>query len=141
MEYLLGSIVTLIVLFILQKNLSKTITEQDPIDIRYRQSHIFQMVKPFLSFETTRKKIRSQSSIHQDKMHVRVIIIDNQVFWILENVLYVADQVDGMIDKETTKPVDTINMDKVQLEKMIFIVETLTEGKSDEDWDTRNQGI
>lgn len=138
MEYLLGSIVTLIVLFILQSNLRKISEDFDPVTIRYRQSHIFQMVKPFLDFDAPPPKKRTQSFVYEEKMHVRVVLMDQQAYWILNNVLFVADEVDGMIDKETTRPVDTIAMDKVQLEKMIFIVEALTEGKSDENWDTGN---
>lgn len=138
MEYLVGSVVTLIVLFVLRNKLSKTTLASDPIVIKYRQSHIFQMVKPFLDLSPVKAKKKTQSYMHEEKMHVRVILVDSQAYWILNNVLFVADEVDGMIDKESTRPVDTINMDKVQLDKMIFIVETLTEGKSDEDWDSRN---
>lgn len=141
MEYLLGSVVTLIVLYILRQRLFKIEKEKEPISIKYSQTHVFQMVKPFLDFYPIREKKRTQTSVYEDKMHVRVILMDQQAYWILNNVLFVADEVDGEIDKETTRPVDTINMDKVQLEKMIFIVETLTEGEKDEDWDTRNKGI
>ena len=138
MEYLVGSVVTLIVLFVLRNKLSKTTLTADPILIKYRQSHIFQMVKPFLDLSTVKAKRKTQSYMHEEKMHVRVILVDRQAYWILNNVLFVADEVDGMIDKESTRPVDTISMDKVQLDKMIFIVEALTEGKSDEDWNPRN---
>jgi hypothetical protein len=96
------------------------------------------MVKPFLDLNAPRRRQKTQSSVYEDKMHVKVVLVGDEAYWILNNVLFVANEIDGMIDKETTRPVDTMGMDKVQLDKMIFIVETLTEGKSDEDWDTRN---
>ena len=138
MEYLLGSIITILAIIFLKGRLA-TIAEQSfPLEIKYRQSHIFQMVKPFLDLNAPRPRQKTQSSVYEDKMHVKVVLVGNEAYWILNNVLCVANEIDGMIDKETTRPVDTMGMDKVQLDKMIFIVETLTEGKSDEDWNTRN---
>lgn len=134
MEYLLGSLITILALGFLRNKLDKTVSSTRPLEIKYRQSHIFQMVKPFLNFDNIKPKLKTQSTVYEDKMHVRVILVGNEAYWILNNVLFVANEVDGMIDKETTRPVDTMAMDKVQLDKVMFIVETLTEGKSDEDW-------
>lgn len=136
MEYLLGSVITILVLVFLRNKLSKIVDKTRPLEIKYRQSHIFQMVKPFLVFDSPKPRPKTQSTIYEDKLHVRVILVGDEAYWILNNVLFVANEVDGMIDKETTRPVDTMSMDKVQLDKMIFIVEALTEGKSDEDWNT-----
>jgi hypothetical protein len=138
MEYLLGSIITILAVIFLRGRLSDIVDQASPLEIKYRQSHIFQMVKPFLDLNAPRRRQKTQSSVYEDKMHVKVVLVGDEAYWILNNVLFVANEIDGMIDKETTRPVDTMGMDKVQLDKMIFIVETLTEGKSDEDWDTRN---
>ena len=138
MEYLLGSITTILVLVFLRNKLSKTVSNTGPLEIKYRQSHIFQMVKQFLNFDSPKQKLKTQSTLFDDKLHVKVILVGDEAYWILNNVLFVANEVDGMIDNATTRPVDTMGMDKVQLEKVMFIVETLTEGKSDEDWNTRH---
>jgi hypothetical protein len=73
---------------------------------------------------------KTQSKMHYDKTNVKVIILDNQAYWIKESVFYTADVDEfGFIDAESTRAVDTMAMNKVQLDKMIFIVDKLTEGK------------
>ena len=37
-----------------------------------------------------------------------------------------------MVDRENAQPVDIMGMDKVQLNEMIFIIEILTEGSTDD---------
>jgi hypothetical protein len=69
----------------------------------------------------------TQMSKHQKTMQIRVIFVGNEAYWIKDNAFYVATTIDGMIDHESAKVVDTIGMDKVQLDKMSFIVEKLTE--------------
>jgi hypothetical protein len=50
------------------------------------------------------------------------------MYWIVNNTFYVADIVDGNVEENTTRLVDTMTMDKVQLDKIMFIVEKLREG-------------
>jgi hypothetical protein len=42
--------------------------------------------------------------------------------------LFVAEMVNGELMKESSRQVDTMSMDKVQLERMMFVVEQLAEG-------------
>jgi hypothetical protein len=65
------------------------------------------------------------------------MFLDGRAYWIKDNQFYCADLVNGNVDQETAKPVDTMGMDKVQLDKMFFIVQKLTEGKAD---DRRSSG-
>jgi hypothetical protein len=75
---------------------------------------------------------KTQSKMHYDKTNVKVIILDNQAYWIKDNIFYRAP-IDGQsIDKESAEQVDTIHMDKVQLDKMLFIMDKLREGINDE---------
>ena len=84
-----------------------------------------------------RKIVKRQSQIHYDKTNVKVIILDNQAYWIKDNIFYKAP-IDGQeIDKESAEQVDTIHMDKVQLDKMLFIMDRLREGIND---DSRGSG-
>jgi hypothetical protein len=43
---------------------------------------------------------------------------------------------DDGIDLSSAKQVDIMSMDKVQLEKMIYIVEQLREGMPNDSWDS-----
>jgi hypothetical protein len=80
---------------------------------------------------------RTQSKMHHDKTNVKVIILDNQAYWIKDNIFYKAPLDGQSIDKESAEQVDTIHMDKVQLDKMLFIMDKLREGIND---DSRGSG-
>lgn len=62
---------------------------------------------------------------------MRFLTMDNQAFWIKDNTVFVSDVLDGdlsSINESTTRVVDMMTLDKVELDKMIFIIEKLTEG-------------
>ena len=80
---------------------------------------------------------KSQSKIRQEKENVRVIIVENEAFWIKDNAFYTAPMVDNLISKDSAIQVDTTHMDKVQLDKMLFILDKLREGISN---DSRGAG-
>lgn len=92
------------------------------------QSLLHTAMMPFIVFEKEKKVLKTQATEFEKKQYIPVILMDQQAYWILDNTLFVADEVDGMIDKDTTRAVDTMAMDKVQLDKTIFIVDALTEG-------------
>ena len=80
---------------------------------------------------------KTQSTNHYDRTNVKVIILDNQAYWIKDNIFYKAPLVGQSIDKDLAEEVDTISMDKVQLDKMLFIMDKLREGITD---DSRGSG-
>ena len=84
-----------------------------------------------------RIKSRTQSKLHYDKSNIKVIILDNNAYWIKDNIFYKAPLVNELIDKDSAEQVDTIHMDKVQLDKMLFIMDRLREGIND---DSRGSG-
>ena len=108
--------------------------------MRYSQSHIFELVKPLLPLVSLleRPPVKRQSTVHEDRTHVRVIILDNQAYWIRDNMFYMADIFQNDIQKDTARVVDTIGMDKVQLDKMLFIMDQLREGKNNDSGSTGN---
>jgi hypothetical protein len=54
--------------------------------------------------------------------------MDNQAYWIKDNLFYTADMsIDGNVNKDTTRIVDTMTMNSVQLDKMMFIIDRLRE--------------
>lgn len=136
MEYLIGSSLTLIIVFILS-NMMKQQKDQLDLTIRFRQSRIYEMIKIYLPYDWEKKERVSQSTKHFAKRMIRVIFMDDKAYWINENKFYVADMLDGRIDNDSKKIVDTYSMDEVQLKKIQFIVDKLTEGIVNED---RNPG-
>lgn len=74
------------------------------------------------------KKLETQAQKHEKKTRIKVIIMDDQAYWVKDNVFYTADMTDGDVNKNTTRIVDTMTMSKVQLDKMVFIMDRLREG-------------
>lgn len=130
MEYFLGSILTLIVVFIVGRFINKSKAASEKIFVRYSQSHIYDIIVDLVpSNSEMAEELETQATKHYDRMFIQTLISDDQAYWIRDNVLYVADLTDdGSVDKETAKQVDTISMNKVELGKIMFIVEKLTKG-------------
>ena len=134
MQYFLGSLTTIMVLVFSAYLFKPNSYKKRSSAFRYRQSQIFETVKPLLPLIDfiEKPRVKRQSSSHQDKVNIRVIIMDSLAYWVKDNIFYVAD-IDGMdIKKETARIVDTIHMDKVQLDKMLFIMDQLRDGKEND---------
>ena len=133
MEFLLGSVATVLAILVLRSAMIKDLSKNSKISIRYSQSHIYEITKDFIPDEFFFKKQRdTQSKSHEKSMYTRVVFLDNEAYWIKNNALFVADMDEGVVAEETARRVDTIGMDKVQLEKVIHIVEALTEGRKND---------
>ncbi len=104
----------------------------------YRQSHLYKLFYVSGSMEYSHKTPDTQSYRYEMKTKMRVVYFNNVAYWIKDNAFYQANLVDGLVDESTTKVVDIMAMDKVELDKMIFIVQALTEGIKN---DGRDSGI
>lgn len=82
---------------------------------------------------------KSQSKNQYNKTNIKVIIVDGQAYWIKDNIFYKAPLVDHLIDKESATQVDTTEMNKVQLDQMLFILDKLKEGVDDDSGRSRNE--
>jgi hypothetical protein len=110
--------------------------------IVYTQSDIHQIVKNFLPkdlFEVP--KLISQARKHVRNNTVRVLIIEDQAYWVHDNMFYVADTDEGSVNPETVRPVDTNNMSKRDIDKMLFILDSLRNGNSDDSSSAWNNGL
>lgn len=109
-------------------------------EIVYHQSDIHQIVKNFIPkdlFEMP--KPLSQARKHLRSNTVKVLIIEDQAYWVHDNMFYVADTVNGLVNPETVRPVDTNNMSKRDIDKMLFILDSLRNGNSDDSSGTWNK--
>jgi len=105
----------------------------------YRQSDIHQIVKNFIPkdlFELPKQP--SQARKHLSNNTVKVLIIEDQAYWVHGNMFYVADTEEGSVNPETVRPVDTNNMSKRDIDKMLFILDSLRNGNSDDSSSTWN---
>lgn len=138
MEYFLGSAITLAITYVMI-NLFKTKIEDKKINIVFNQSHKHNMVKDYIPINMNRQPLNTQASKHLRSSMLRIIFMDNKAYWIKDNAVYVADIIDGNIEKDNAKVVDTYTMDDVQLKKIEFIVDKLTEGLANDSGNSGNK--
>jgi len=137
-EYFLGSVATLIAIVVANRVLRKKVNNKDRAVVRYSQSHIYSLLSPLMDYVPIMKPFReSQSYKYLESLYIKVMIVGNDAYWIKDHALYTATLVEGEVDKTTTQKVDTMSMDKVQLEKTMFIVEKLREDQRN---DSGNSG-
>jgi hypothetical protein len=110
---------------------------------KYRQSYIYEMVKDVLPKQRFDKpKVITQSQRHIQKNMLRVVIAEGNAYWILNNVFYTANAINGRVDEETIKPLDIENMPVKELDKMLSILDDLKQGVGPNDSSgTGNKGI
>lgn len=136
MEYLAGALVTLITVYVAIRMSANTLKNSRSLNLNRSQSRIHEITKNSIAERWKRKP--SQTGNHDQEKFMRVVFMDDLVYWIEDNAVYSADYEDGHILESTKKVVDTTTMDKVQLDKMIFIVDKLTEGLTDDSGNSRN---
>jgi len=137
MEYFFGSIITLISLFIFNKMTNKIINTKMPIPI-FTQSRKNQLIKNYLiNIITEKPQTKTQSREHAKKNSIKAYFWDDKVYWIENGFLVTAELANQGINESTKKRVDTHALDKVELDKISFIVDKLTEGNKD---DSGNSG-
>jgi hypothetical protein len=146
MEYFIGSVLTLAtvsvcnILLFKNKNKNKKVS----LEVQFRQSRLHELLKPveairYLVEAIGKPPTPTQSRKHQASQHVKVVMSETEAYWVANNIFYVADVKDNLIVQETTREVDTMVMDEVQLKKIIEIVEML--GDINDSSGPRGKGI
>lgn len=101
--------------------------------ITYSQSSVHLMIKDFLPKTLYEKPVQnSQALKHIEKNTVKVIFIDGKAYWVNNNIFYCADAFENNVNIDTTSPVDTTNMSKKDIEKMLFILDNLKNGNGND---------
>ena len=102
--------------------------------IKYRQSNIHEMIKDVIPKQRFEKpKFITQSQRHIQKNMLKVVIEKNKAYWILDNVFYTANAINGRIDEDTAKPLDIENMSTKELDNMLSILDDLKQGVGPDD--------
>lgn len=141
METLFGFVLAFATIFFIKRFvLTESLLDKNKtVRVIYRQSHIFSLIAPALPYMPVEIPLRTtQAYLNEEKGRQRTIFTEDKAYWIKDNSFYEAALLDGEIDTSTIKKVDTMTMDKVELDKMIFIVQKLTEGMRN---DFGNPGI
>lgn len=133
MEYLLGALIATVLTSFVYFIFNKMIKQDNPVKLRVTQSRTHYLMYPITL--TLPKKIPiTQSFKHFQQGQLRVLFTETHAYWIKDNSVYQAELENGFVVEESTKVLDMMGMDKVQLDEMMFIVEKLTEGKNNDYW-------
>lgn len=137
MEFLLGLLAGIAVTYLAIRIISSEIRSSVPLKLSYRQSDVFQALLPVLEYNRYMNvaAIDTQATKFLDKDKIKVLVHDNQAYWIRDNAIFTSEVIDGNIDQSKAKQVDTMTMDKTELDRISFIVQELTKGT---DYDRRN---
>lgn len=137
MEYFLGSVITLASLFVFNQMLKKITIQKLGIPT-FTQTEKVELLKNYLvSIVTKKPEQKTQSRNHLKKNSMKAFFLGKDVYWIEGGFLFTAKINNKEIDESTKKRVDTHSLDKVELDKISFIVDKLTEGNKD---DSGNSG-
>lgn len=144
MEYVIGSVLTLVTIISCNLLLRKKNSKSVKTSINFSQSRLNELIKPLnvltdLVKSLSQKPIATQSRDYHAKQHVKVVMSETEAYWIANHKFYVADVVDSIIVQETTREVDTMVMDDVQLKKIMEIVEML--GENNDSSSSGNKGL
>lgn len=142
MDYFIGSLVTILTIIFVAKRVVSQASKLPAVKLQQSQSRTNELIKSILPFGwevAPSTPAPSQASIHNESMYVRVIITEDKAYWIRDNSVYAADIENGFINNDSATVVDMMAIDDVQLDKMIFIVDKLTEGKQNDLGSTGNK--
>lgn len=131
MEYFVGAVFTFIVMLVSYRLFSAKMPNKIVNRSVHSQSYFYDVVKaamPIIDMLKGKPKLETQAAKHHEKNIIRVLALGNSAYWIKDNAVYEAEIVDGYIDKESAKVVDMTHIDDVELKKMIYVVEKLTDG-------------
>jgi len=139
MEYILivglTSIVSWSIIRVIRKNAKKGFSKT-----LYSQSDIHKLLKYFFSLNITNsEKPLSQLTKRKERDMIKVIVMGNLAYWVSENIFYVAEAIDGEVIPQTAQPVDTNSMSRKDLDKMLFILDSLKNGKKNDSSSAGNE--
>jgi hypothetical protein len=141
-EYFIGFLVAIAMLVLLRFLVPRLIRNNPIKKIRYSQSHIHDIIRYYLPDSMFLPLSRSRQSFnHEKSINLKVLFFEKEAYWIKENALFIAEQEDGIVKEDTAKRVDTMGMDRVQLEKLIYIVDVLNEGNENDRGYPGNKGF
>jgi hypothetical protein len=65
-----------------------------------------------------------------EENYIKVAIVEDTAYWVINNVLYQADVVDEEIQREYAKPVDAFEMDYKEVNRLMNILDNMQDWKN-----------
>lgn len=142
MEYVflgLLSFIAIVLLFLIIGIFINHKIEKSESVLKFRQSDNHMYLKEFFSRNIKSKKNSSQLKLRKERLTLRIIFDENnKAYWVKDNIFYTADVKNGRPDFINAERIDTTNMSKNELDKMLEILDNLRRGDTDERGSSRN---
>jgi hypothetical protein len=108
----------------------------------YRQSDMHNLLKVFFSQEIQRKTNKySQFEKRKESLTTKVVVLNNKAYWVDNNMFYIGDSIDGKVLQETATPINTEDLSKNEISKLLFILDKLKNGNYNDSGSAGNKGI
>lgn len=66
----------------------------------------------------------------EDERYLKVAIVDDKAYWVVNNTFYQAEIIDDEIIKEDARPVDAFDIDFKDVNKMMTILDSIEDWKN-----------
>jgi len=103
-----------------------------------RQSEVHKMMREFFLRGIFDNVSPSQLTKRKQRSRIKVIVVGNEAYWVAENMFYVAEAFNGEVQPATAKPVDISSMSNKDIDKMLFILDSLKNGKENDSGSSGN---
>jgi hypothetical protein len=90
----------------------------------------FMLLFYFLVEALTEEEEMHQPFNEEDENFIKVAIVEDKAYWVIQNVLYQADIIDEEIDKENASPVDAFSMDFKEVNQLMNILDNMQDWKN-----------
>lgn len=98
------------------------------------------MLKIFFSTNIyDNKKTSSQLTKRLEEVSTRVVILHDKAYWVVGNVFYVGDAEGGIVKPETGVPLDASTISSKDIDKLLFILDSIKGGKTNDSSSTGNE--
>lgn len=131
MDYIVVVLLTITTSFAILKIVTKN-EKHFLKKISYRQSDVHNITKHFYTKTNLIKHKETQITKRMEKDTVKLVLAEDRAYWVADNVFYTADIVNDYPDMSTAKPIDTSNLSRQDIDKMLFILDNLGRGDKNE---------
>jgi hypothetical protein len=139
MEYILTIVLTFVVSWAILRVIKKN-TQKGLSTTLYSQSDMHRLLKYFFSLNIIKdEKHPSQLTKRRERDMIRVIVMGDLAYWVSDNIFYVAEAINGEVIPQTAEPVDTNSMTRKDLDKMLFILDSLKNGNKNDSSSAGNE--
>jgi hypothetical protein len=139
MEYILTIVLTFVVSWAILRVIKKN-TQKGLSTTLYSQSDMHRLLKYFFSLNIIKdEKHPSQLTKRRERDMIRVIVMGDLAYWVSDNIFYVAEAINGEVIPQSAQPVDTNSMSRKDLDKMLFILDSLKNGNKNDSSSAGNE--